>query len=256
LRLVTLFLAPGAPDHVTRTVAERGAFVDFERLARLQRLMRDARTTLAVEYPRIPARSQVTLLHPPFLTDYAGGDRALQVWRRDSTLHWVRFERLADDDAGRLSAALEFREDVRPHFRRVDPLAIRALFVAGRLNREERAQMAYDTLASAIARQQDPEAWHFLGRVRGLQSWCLGMLGRLDAADSLARQSLAIAPENADGHMTLAAIMNGRGDWNGSLAHLDTLLTWYPGYPPATMMRSAIAQRLSQPGAPAQGRRP
>lgn len=256
LRLVTLCLAPGAPDLVTRTVAERGAFVDFERLARLQLLMREARTTLAREYPRLPARSQVTLLHPPFLTDYAGGDRALQVWRRDSTLHWVRFERLADDDAARLSAALEFREGSRPPFRRVEPLAIRALFVAGRLNREERAQMAYDTLASALALQRDPEAWHFLGRVRGLQSWCLGLLGRLDEADSLARQSLAIAPENADGHLTLAALLNGRGDWNGSLAHLDTLLTWYPGFPPALMMRDGVVQRLSQAGTAARTGRP
>lgn len=245
LRVVTLLLAPVAPDHVTREVADRGAFVDFERLARLQLLMREARTTLAREYPSLPPHARVTLLHPPFLTDYAGGDRALQVWRRDSTLHWVRWESMAGDEGTGLAGALEFREGVSPPFRRVEPLAMRALFVAGRLNREQRYQAAYDTLESALALQRDPEAFHFLGRVAGLESWCLGALGRVPEAEARARYSLAIAPENADGHMTMAAILNGRSEWFGSLAHLDTLLTWYPGYPPAVMMRQAVLERVN-----------
>ena len=256
LRLVLLCLAPGAPDHVTREVADRGAFVDFERLARLQLLMREARTTLAHEFPVLPTRARVALLHPPFLTDYAGGDRALQVWRRDSTLHWVRWDAMAADEAAGLAGAMEFREDSRPPFRRVDPLALRALFVAGRLNREQRFQAAYDTLQQAEALQRDREALHFAGRVAGLESWCLGMLGRVPEAELRARQSLAIAPENADGHLAMAAILNGRGDYSASLAHLDTLLTWYPNFPPATMMRAEVFERLrsAPPGTPGRAR--
>ncbi len=245
LRIVTLLLAPGAPAQISREVADRGAFVDFERLARLQLLMREMRTALAREYPALPPGARVTLLHPPFLTDYAGGDRALEVWRRDPSLHWVRFEQLTRDDGAGLSGALEFREGVTPPFRRVDPLAIHALLVAGRLNRSEQFAAAYDTLEVALALQKDPEAHHFIGRVKGLQAWCLGGTGRLKEAEVRARESLAIAPENADGHLAMAAILNGRGEWFASLAQLDTLLTWYPGFAPAVMMRNSVLQRVN-----------
>ena len=59
LRVVTLCLAPGAPARVTRAAPDRGAFVDFERLARLQRLMVEARTTLKREFPELPPHAGV-----------------------------------------------------------------------------------------------------------------------------------------------------------------------------------------------------
>jgi hypothetical protein len=68
--------------------------------------------------------------------------------------------------------------------------------------------------------------------------------------DSLARASLAIAPENADGHLTRAAFHNGRSEWRESLAQLDTLETWYPGYPVAEAMRRAIMERIAASPAP------
>ena len=36
----------------------------------------------------------------------------------------------------------------------------------------------------------------------------------------------AIAPENADGHLTMAALHTGHGDHAQGLAHLDTLQAW------------------------------
>jgi hypothetical protein len=53
-----------------------------------------------------------------------------------------------------------------------------------------------------------------------------------------------IAPENADGHLTLAAIHNGRGEWAQALAQLDTLQTWYPNYEAGLMMRRAVIERM------------
>jgi tetratricopeptide (TPR) repeat protein len=172
---------------VTRAVPDRGAFVDFERLARLQRLMVEAR-------------------------DLAG--------------------------------AMEFREDTEPQFRRIEPEGLRLLFEAGTLQKEEQWQAAVDTLRRADALQRDREAHHFLGRVAGLEAWCLGGLGRLAEAESTARRSLVIAPENADGHLTLAAIYNGRNEWPQSLAQLDTLESWYPNYEAATVMRQNVMAHM------------
>lgn len=244
LRVLTFALAPGAPATITRSAPERGAFVDFERLARLQWLMREARTTLRREFPVLPRGANVAMLHPPFMADYAAGDRALQVWYRDTTLRWVRWDQMEKTGARGLAGAMEFQEDERPPFRRVEPEALRLLFVAGDLDRAEHWQAALDTLARADAQQPDRAATHFVGRVHGLQAWCLGATGHLVEAESLARASLAISPENADGHLTLAALHNGRGEWNQSLAQLDTLLTWYPGYQAGVMMRQQVVERL------------
>ena len=249
IRLVTFALAPGAPARVTRTAPERGAFVDFERLARLQRLMVEARTTLRREFPTLPRGASVAMLHPPFMADYASGDRALQVWYRDSTLHWVRWDQMEKTGARGLAGAMEFQEEATPPFRRIEPEALRLLFVAGALDRSEHWQSALDTLERADALQPDREAHHFIGRVLGLRAWCLGAIGHLPEAERLARQSLAISTENADGHLTLAAIHNGRNEWNQSLAQLDTLLTWYPGYQAGVMMRQGVLERMREQGA-------
>jgi hypothetical protein len=248
LRLVAFLLAPGAPPRVTRDPPERGAFVDFERLARLQRLMLEARTTLEREFPRLPRGAGVAMLHPPFMTDYAGGDKALQVWYRDSTLRWIHWEQMADAEARSLSGALEFQEATTPQFRRIEPEGLRLLFAAGKLDRAENWQAALDSLRLADNVQKDRDANHFLGRVSGLEAWCLGALGHLPEAERLARQSLAIAPENADGHLTLAALYNGREEWTQSLAQLDTLLFWYPGYKAAVVMRQSVVERLRAQG--------
>jgi tetratricopeptide (TPR) repeat protein len=231
---------------VTRAAPERGAFVDFERLARLQRLMVEARTTLKREFPQLPPHAGVAMLHPPFQADYAAGDRALQVWYADSTLRWVRWESMAAAEARGLAGAMEFQEDTRPQFRRIEPEALRLLFDAGTLQHEEKWAASLDTLRRADALQRDREAHHFLGRVEGLEAWCLGGMGRLAEAESTARQSLVIAPENADGHLTLAAIHNGRAEWAQSLAQLDTLQTWYPNYEAAVMMRRGVLESMRQ----------
>ncbi len=245
LQIVMFALAPAPPARVTLAAPESGAFVDFQRLARLQRLMLEARTTLRREYPELPAGAHVAMLHPPLMADYAAGDRALQVWYRDSTLRWIRWEEMAQDEARSLNAAMEFQEHATPPFRRVEPRALRKLYAARDLVRAERFAEAADTLRLAGELLSDPEAHHVRGRIWGLRAWCLASTGHVPAAESLARASLAIAPENADGHLTIAAMHNGRAEWRQSLAHLDTLEAWYPGYPVAVAMRRAILERMN-----------
>jgi tetratricopeptide (TPR) repeat protein len=151
---------------------------------------------------------------------------------------------MAAAEARGLAGAMEFQEDTHPQFRRIEPEALRLLFDAGTLQREEKWAASVDTLRRADALQRDREAHHFLGRVQGLESWGLGGMGRLAEAESTARQSLVIAPENADGHLTLAAIENGRGEFAQALAHLDTLQTWYPNYEAAVMLRQGVLERM------------
>lgn len=248
LRLVTFAAAPAAPDRVTLLPPERGAFVDFERLARLQRLMVEARTTLRREFPSLAHGAGVAMLHPPYMADYAAGDKALQVWYHDSTLRWLRWDRMAAADGRTAHGALEFQAAATPPFRRIEPEALRLLFVAGGLEGASQYQAAVDTLVRADSVQRDREAHHLLGRILGLEAWCLGSVGRVAEAESLARQSLAIAPENAHGHLSLCAILNARGEWAASLKHLDTLETWYPGYPVAVEMRKGIHVRMKEQG--------
>lgn len=248
LRLATFATAPAAPPRVTLSPPETGAFVDFERLARLQRLMLEARTTLRREFPTLPRGAGVAMLHPPFMADYAAGDKALQVWYRDSTVRWIKWEPMAASEGRNVHGALEFQADATPSFRRIEPQALRLLFVAGGLERESRYAEAVDTLARADSLQRDREAHHMLGRILGLRAWCLGGAGRVREAEALARQSLAISPENADGHLAMSAILNGRQEWSASLRHLDTLETWYPGYPAAVQMRKGVLVRMSDAG--------
>ena len=244
VRVVTFALAPAAPARVTRDAPDRGAFVDFERLARLQHLMVEARTTLRREFPTLPPHAGVAMLHPPFMADYAAGDRALQVWYGDSTLRWVRWESMAAAEARGLAGALEFQERSEPQFRRIEPEALRLLFAASELQRAQQWTASLDSLRRADALQRDREAHHFVGRLFGLEAWCLGALGRLAEAESTARQSLVIAPENADGHLTLAALYEGREQWRQSLAQLDTLQAWYPNYEAALAIRKDVLARL------------
>jgi tetratricopeptide (TPR) repeat protein len=195
------------------------------------------------------------MLHPPFMADYAAGDKALQVWYRDRTVRWLRWERMAADSGRTVHGALEFQAEATPPFRRIEPEALRLLSVAGALERRSEYAAAVDTLTRAAAVQRDREAHHLLGRILGLRAWCLGGTGRVHEAEVEARRSLAIAPENADGHLTMSAILNGRGEWTESLRHLDTLETWYPGYPAAVEMRKGVFVRMNEGSGIEVGRR-
>ena len=79
LRLAAFAASPGTPLIVTAKAPQTGAFVDFEHLVRLQRLMRDTRQALKERYPTLPAGSAASYYYLPPGTEYAfGGHKALQ----------------------------------------------------------------------------------------------------------------------------------------------------------------------------------
>src|SRR5262249_53089777 len=93
VRLGALALAPGPANAIAEQAPETGAFMDYARLTRLQRFMRETRLLLHRRSPHLPPGSIVVQENLPHSLEYAfGGDHALHVWYTDSTLHWLPFD--------------------------------------------------------------------------------------------------------------------------------------------------------------------
>jgi tetratricopeptide (TPR) repeat protein len=246
--LVAVWLAafgtsPGPPAHVTMAALETGSFLDFPKLVRLQRLMRETRGALARHRPTLPPGARVGLLRPPLHAEYAyGRDLALQCWYRDTTLRLLRWEEFRGWTERRLDAVLEFDEVARPQMRWVEPEAMRLYAVAASLPERDAWQAALDTLARAEALQSDREAHGFLGRVRGLRAFCFLGLGRTEDAEAEARRSLALWPEGGDARYTLAAVLAYSGRPEEARGHLDTLLALHPGDRSGMALRDSLAR--------------
>ena len=131
LRLVLLARAPGAVQLVEEAAPDAGAFMDWPRLTRLQHFMRAVRTTLAREFPKLPAGSVVVQQNLPHGVEYAfGGDHALQVWYGDPSLRWMRFDDFRAAPETAVSVILEGDPGHEPPVGLVRPDAMRALFTA------------------------------------------------------------------------------------------------------------------------------
>jgi hypothetical protein len=178
---------------ITALPGASGAFLDFERLARLQRVMVETRRALAERFPRLPHGARVGLLHPPLLTEYAfGGSLALQCWYRDSTLRWVRYEEFRRSPAGRLDAVVLYQPERRPQMMLVEPAAMRRYLTAGEALRREDWAAAFADLAAADSLQSDPSARVFTSRVAGRRAMCWLSMGQADDAEREARRAIGL----------------------------------------------------------------
>src|SRR5262249_60366386 len=93
VRAAAFALSPGPPSMVTPEAPKTGAFLDFARLVRLERLMQDTRSALRARFPTLPPGSGVGQHSFPLSPVYAlGGDHALQEWYRHTTGHWVHLQ--------------------------------------------------------------------------------------------------------------------------------------------------------------------
>ena len=122
VRMVAFAAAPGPPGTVSSAASETGAFMDFNRLVRLQRLMEAVRLSLTRAHPTLPRGALVVEQYPLRTAEYAfGGSLALQCWYRDSTLRWVRFEDFQSDTSMSPAALVEFQSDRVPIAVLIDP---------------------------------------------------------------------------------------------------------------------------------------
>jgi hypothetical protein len=228
-RLVTFALAPGPPARITREAPETGAFMDFERLARLQRLMRDTRTALARRHPRLPRGAAIGQHDLPLAAEYAfGGPFALQVWYRDTTLRWVRFE---DFSAGRGPEPLtivEFEPLHSPQVTLVETEAMRSLLDGIALTTQMRYAEALAPIAHGESVLVDTNARVFRGAAAATRASALAGLGRTAEAELEARRAVRLFPSSAQARLLLGAFDLAHGRLESAEAELDTMLMIEP----------------------------
>jgi len=205
LRLVTFLASPGAVGAVTALPAEAGGEFDFRHFSRLQSFTRETRDLLHERLPRLPAGAAIGDHNLPQLTRHTyAGDRALQVWYRDTTLRWVPFEEFRRAPTQPVAAFVEYQPHGAHALALVEGSAMRMLFSAGDAMRSGRFTDALDSLDRAGEVQSDTSAAVFLGTLSAKRAVCLAALGRRDDAERAAREGLERWPENPDSRVTLA----------------------------------------------------
>ena len=230
LRLALLLLAPGAVTTIEQDPPDRGAFMDFQRLSRLQRLMREIRTALRERYPSLPHGTSFVQHNLPRAAEYAlGGSHALQVWYRDTTLSWVRF---ADFKRGRgpePTAMVAFEPLRRRQISFVEPGAARALLEAVAFSEAQRYSEALVWVARAESALTDTNARVIRSSAAAVRAMALAGTGRLPEAEAEAERSVRLYPRNSDANFLLGLFRFSRGRLAEAEAHLDVAIAAMPG---------------------------
>jgi tetratricopeptide (TPR) repeat protein len=242
VRLALFGLGPHTPAAISPEPPDRDAFIDYPRLVRLQNLMVVTRRALRERLPAVPHGSTIGFYSLPLSTEYAfGGGHAVQMWYRDSTLRWISLEQFRRDSLQPVAAILQYQPRHRPQMVVLETGAVRAMFEGVAELRAGRWSEALATLARADSLQRDRRARIFLGDVSGRRSYGLAQLSRWNEAEPLAREALAIAPEDVGARIVLALIEQVRYHRRDvALAQLDTLLVMAPDYTEAIELKRAL----------------
>lgn len=229
IRLVLFALAPGAPARISNLPPESGAFVDFERLIRVQRMAAETRAALTARYPTLPPAARVGFFNPPIMASYAFGEsRALQTWYRDTTLRWVRYDEMYRRPRMPLAAVVTYQADGNPQVRLIDPVSFGHYLFAGLRVQQNDWQAALDELALADSTAGPGRTPQYQGVIAGRRAFCWLGLGRSDEGEREARRSLALWPYVSEARYTLASLMGLAGRRAEAEAQLDTLISHHP----------------------------
>lgn len=240
-RLALLVLAPPPARTIAEEAPESGAFMDFAQLSRLQRFMAETRTALVRRHPEAPPHSNLVAMNLPRGLSYAlGGDRAAQVWYRDTTMRIVTFTRLAADSTLPMFAGIQFQPRAGVQVVVLSPEAMREQDRGYRRLRERNWAAAVPPLVRADS--LEPEATHevFHGNNAGYRSLALLQLGRAAEAEREARRSLALDDRDKNAHRVLCSSLAIQG----RLAEAEVLLVrmerLYPGEPWLVNLRADV----------------
>ena len=247
IRLTAFALSPGPPAIIVDDVPKQGAFMDFERLVRLQRLMRYTRGMLESMYPKLPPGSRIGQHYLPRLSEYAfGGSKSLQVWYGDSTLRFVRYSEFVANQQQPMVVMAEYQPHHLPQMAPVNPRAmslfLRALTI---MNSQDFAQ-ALTALGSAESLQADTTARVFRGEIWGSRATCLVFLHRQAEAEWWANQGMDLWPENVYAEFALACVAYQGGALELAVARLDRVLRLSPGYSGAVEVRRRVLEAIAE----------
>jgi hypothetical protein len=241
LRLGVFAACPGPAVTVSTLPPEAGAFMDFPRLSRLQLLMREIRIALRARYPALPAGSTVVQQNLPHGAEWAfGGDHALQVWYRDPTLRWMRFERFRANPAQEIATIVEFQPGCSPEVALVDPAAMRALIEGYEHLAAHRWAESVTSFDRASSLQRDSAAVVFRTVLASRRALDLDRLGRAREAEAEGRLAVRLSPLDPDSRYVLALALGDVRRFAEADAQLDTLLHLSPGDTDAVALRARI----------------
>lgn len=246
IRLAAFAVSPGPPPEIMGKAPDEGAFMDFERLVRLQRLMRETRVMLKTHFPTLPPGAQVGQHYLPRMSEYAfGGSKALQVWYRDSTLRWVRYADFVAHPATPLAVIAEFQPKGHPQVAPVNPAAMR-WFLAGLDSMNHRNwDFGLRALANAESIQTDTSARVFRGEIWGERATCLVFMHEAEAAEGWAGRGLSVWEENIYANFALGCIAYERGQLEAAAAKFDSVLRFSPNYTAARQLRKQVQQEIA-----------
>jgi len=253
LRILSFAISAGPPAAVTGKLREAGPALNFQTLARLQRLVRDTRRVLEQRFPTLPRGSTVSYYYLPEWSEFAYQEsRALQLWYRDTTLRWISFAEFEADRGRRVTTFIEFQPSEfqaagRPQIALVEPGAVRSYLAASDSIAGWGYQGALRSLARADSLQGDGEAIVFRGSVAGARATCLLGLGREDEAMREARRCVAMWPRSPDGRYVIAVIAFRHGRWDEAAAEVDTMLGFSPADERGQILRQKILEARRGP---------
>ena len=236
-----LALAPPAASVITEAPPQTGAFMDFAQLSRLQRFMALTRRALRTGYPVAEHHASVVEMNLPHGLIYAlGGDHAVQVWYRDTTVRMVNFTRLARDSALAMVAGVQFQPDASVQIVLLSPDAMRTQDLAYRHLLAHRWEAALAALDRADALEPDTLHRVFRGNNAGYRAVALLNLDRMAEAEAQARRSVSLDDTDPNGLRTLATVLALRGRYDDALAEADRLLSLDPNEPSVLRLRESI----------------
>ena len=249
LRLVSFSLSPGPPRLVTAAPMESGAAFDFPKLARLEKFVRETRTLLQRHYPSLPKGALVGHHHLPLMTGYAfSGDKALQVWYRDTTIRWVSFEEFSARPDLPLLTLVEYQAHREPQLALVDAGAMRALLRAMEYSKQSEWDAALAELQRADSLQQDPDAAVLLATIAAKRAILLSTIGDSLGAEREALRGYALWPDNPDSRYVIAKRRFAQGRLAEAQALLDTVVALGPGDKGAATLLGRVREARARLG--------
>ncbi|HXS81742.1 MAG TPA: hypothetical protein VN896_03405 [Methylomirabilota bacterium] len=243
-RGVLLFVAPPAASTISEDPPDAGAFMDFARLTRLQRFMAIVRRALQTQYPRPATHTHVVEMNLPRGLMYAlGGDRAVQVWYRDTTLTMMNYTRLNRDSTLSIVAGVQYQSLESTPIVLLPPEALRAQDRAYRRIFAGQVAAGLEPLALADSLTPDPRYELFHGDNAGYRAFVLLKLRRYEEAEAEARRALVLVPDQVNGLNVLGTVLLMRGELDAAMQQADRLMRLEPDLPTAQRLRAAILAR-------------